>query len=349
MFIGAPHKTTMLNVNKAESKAVNKTENQAASELRLLADIGGTNARFALVDEAGVITHIRHYRCADYADIVQVIQAYLSAVQVSHLSHAAIAIANPVEGDQAKMTNHDWAFSIEATRRALNLQTLLVVNDFTALAMALPLLTEAQRIQIGTGTPRANSALGLIGPGTGLGVSGLIPTAEGWVALASEGGHTSFAPFDERDEYILQYARQHWQHVSFERVAAGPGIALIYRALAARAKQAVATDDPAKIAQLGLAGEPLAAETLDCVCGILGTFAGNLACTLGALGGIYIGGGIVPRMPDFFVNSSFRARFEAKGRFSAYLAKIPTYLVTADNPTLLGVSALLVKHLNSVS
>ncbi len=349
MFIGVQLKTTMLNEKKAVNKAENQAENQAASELRLLADIGGTNARFALVDEAGVIAHVRRYRCADYADIVQVIQAYLSTAQLNDLQHAAIAIANPVEGDQVKMTNHDWAFSIEATRRALNLQTFLVVNDFTALAMALPLLTETQRIQIGTGTPRANHALGLIGPGTGLGVSGLIPTAEGWVALASEGGHTSFAPCDERDDYILQYARQHWQHVSFERVAAGPGIALIYRALAARAKHAIVTDDPAKIAQLGVAGEPLAAETLDCFCGILGTFAGNLACTLGALGGIYIGGGIVPRLPDFFAHSSFRARFEAKGRFSAYLAQIPTYLVTAENPTLLGVSALLAKHLNSVS
>ncbi len=335
MFIGVRHTTTMLNTNPA------------ASELRLLADIGGTNARFGLVNEAGVITHIRRYRCADYADILQVIQAYLSTVQLG-VKHAAIAIANPVEGDQVKMTNHDWAFSIEATRRALDLQTLLVINDFTALAMALPLLSEEQRMQIGTGAPRVDHAIGLIGPGTGLGVSGLIPTTEGWVALASEGGHTSFAPFDERDEYILQYARQHWQHVSFERVAAGPGIALIYQALAARAKQALATDDPAKIAQLGLAGEPLAAETLDCFCGILGTFAGNLACTLGALGGIYIGGGILPRVPEFFAHSSFRTRFEAKGRFSAYLAQIPTYLVTADNPALLGVSALLAKHLNRV-
>ncbi len=345
MFIGVSDKK----VPTATLKVTVPSTGQPVGELRLLADIGGTNARFALATETGEITHIRRYQCADYADIAQVIQAYLFEVQLTHISHAAIAIANPVDGDQVQMTNHDWAFSIEATRRTLKLQTLLVVNDFTALAMALPALTEAQRVQIGTGAPRRNSALGLIGPGTGLGVSGLIPSAECWVALASEGGHTSFSPLDEREEYILQYARQHWSHVSFERVASGPGMVLIYRALAERAKLTVVSDDPAKIVQLGLAGEPLAAETLDCFCSILGTFAGNLACTLGALGGIYIGGGIVPRMSDFFLASPFRARFEAKGRFSAYLAQIPTYLITAEYPTLLGVSTILAEHLSNFS
>jgi len=323
-------------------------DNQHPDGPRLLADIGGTNARFALEIAPGEITEIRIYPCVDFPDIASAIQHYLADVRVSRVNHAAIAIANPVDGDQVQMTNHHWSFSIEATRRVVGFDTLLVVNDFTALAMALPVLSDAQRIQVGPGIRRQNAVIGLVGAGTGLGVSGLIPADDRWFALGSEGGHTSFAPADEREDYILSYARKQWSHVSFERVAAGPGITLIYRALAARAKKKI--DDAmetAAIVKLALEGDPLAAETLDCFCGILGTFAGNMAVTMGALGGIYIGGGVVPRLGEFFVKSSFRQRFEAKGRFEAYLKDVPTYVITTDNPAFLGVAAILADQLSS--
>jgi glucokinase len=246
------------------------------------------------------------------------------------------------------MTNHDWTFSIEATRRALGFDTLLVVNDFTALAMALPGLTDAQRVQVGGGTRRPNSVIGLLGPGTGMGVSGLIPADDRWIALGSEGGHATFAPADEREDIVLQYARKKWSHVSFERVAAGPGIEVIYRALAGRDKKRVAANlDTIEIVKRALDGEPLAAESVDVFCGILGTFAGNIAVTLGALGGIYIGGGVVPRLGEFFARSSFRQRFEAKGRFEAYLQNVPTYVITAEYPAFLGVSAILAEQLSN--
>ncbi|RKP50774.1 bifunctional transcriptional regulator/glucokinase [Trinickia fusca] len=315
---------------------------------RLLADIGGTNARFALETAPGDISQIRVYPCAEYPGVEDVLRKYLKDTKIGRVNHAAIAIANPVDGDQVSMTNHNWTFSIEATRRSLGFDTLLVVNDFTALAMALPGLTDAQRVHIGGGTRRQNSVIGLLGPGTGLGVSGLIPADDRWIALGSEGGHATFAPADEREDLVLHYARKKWSHVSFERVAAGPGIELIYRALAARDKKRVpASLDPADVVTRALAGEPLAAEAVDCFCGILGTFAGNIAVTLGALGGIYIGGGVVPKLGEFFARSSFRQRFEAKGRFEAYLANVPTYVITADYPAFLGVSAILAEQLSN--
>ncbi|MBW0446835.1 bifunctional transcriptional regulator/glucokinase [bacterium M00.F.Ca.ET.228.01.1.1] len=321
---------------------------QHADGPRLLADIGGTNARFALETGPGEIGSVQVYPCADYPGVADVIKKYLKDMKIGRVNHAAIAIANPVDGDQVSMTNHDWTFSIEATRRALGFDTLLVVNDFTALAMALPGLTDSQRVQVGGGTRRPNSVIGLLGPGTGMGVSGLIPADDRWIALGSEGGHATFAPADEREDIVLQYARKKWSHVSFERVAAGPGIEVIYRALAGRDKKRVAaTVDTREIVKRALDGEPLAAESVDVFCGILGTFAGNIAVTLGALGGIYIGGGVVPRLGEFFARSSFRKRFEAKGRFEAYLQNVPTYVITAEYPAFLGVSAILAEQLSN--
>ncbi|MFC5428390.1 bifunctional transcriptional regulator/glucokinase [Paraburkholderia denitrificans] len=321
---------------------------QHADGPRLLADIGGTNARFALETGAGEIGQVRVYPCAEYPGVAQVIEQYLADVKIGRVNHAAIAIANPVDGDQVRMTNHDWTFSIEATRRTLGFDTLLVVNDFTALAMALPGLTDTQRMQVGGGARRQNSVIGLLGPGTGLGVSGLIPADDRWIALGSEGGHASFSPQDEREDLVLQFARKKWPHVSFERVCAGPGIELIYRALAARDKKRVAANlEPAEVVKRAHEGEALAQEAVECFCGILGSFAGNIAMTLGALGGIYIGGGVVPRLGELFARSSFRQRFEAKGRFDAYLANVPTYVITAEYPAFLGVSAILAEQLSN--
>src|ERR1700760_72358 len=244
---------------------------QHADGPRLLADIGGTNARFALETGPGEITQVLVYPCADYPGIADVIRKYLKDTKIGRVNHAAVAIANPVDGDQVRMTNHDWHFSIEATRRALGFDTLLVVNDFTALAMALPGLTDTQRVQVGGGTRRPHSVIGLLGPGTGMGVSGLIPADDRWIALGSEGGHASFAPSDEREDIVLQYARKKWSHVSFERVAAGPGIEVIYRALAGRDKKRVpASVDTAEVVKRALDGDALAAESVDVFCGILG-------------------------------------------------------------------------------
>ncbi len=309
---------------------------------RLIADIGGTFARFALVNEPGRFEQVASLRCADHEDFHAAVQAYLSQSQCGPVRHAAIAIANPVAGDAVRMTNYHWQFSIEEMRRRLALDTLLVVNDFTALAMALPRLAPADRRQIGGGTPRAHSVVGLLGSGSGLGMSGLIPAEQGWISLGSEGGHASFSPRDERELAILQFAWQHHPHVSFERLLSGPGLELIHAALTDRAGLRTPALRAPEITRLSLAGEDArCVEAVDVFCAMLGTAAGNLAVTLGAMGGVYIGGGIVPRLGTLFDRSRFRARFEDHGRHSVYLAPIPTYVITAEQATFVGVSAIL--------
>ncbi|UDG83231.1 Glucokinase [Candidatus Vallotia lariciata] len=313
---------------------------------RLLADVGGTNARFALEFRPGQIDNVRVYPCADYPGIASAIKRFLEDNKIIRVNHAAIAIANPVDGDQVQMTNRNWSFSIEATRCALGFDTLLVVNDFTALAMALPCLFDAQRAQIGGGVRRQNSVIGLVGPGTGLGVSGLIPSNDRWIALGSEGGHATFSPQDEREDRILNYARKQWTHVSFERICAGPGLALIYRALAVYSKKPLNPKlEPADVVRRAQAADPLALEAVECFCAVLGTFTGNIAVTLGALGGIYIGGGVISHLGELFSASPFRTRFQEKGRSRAYLANIPTFVITAKYPAFLGVSAILAEQL----
>ena len=321
-----------------------------AGGARLLADIGATQARFTLETAPDVFEQTEVFRCDDFSGIVPLLHAYLDKRQPLKLRHAAFAIANPVDGDHVRMTNRDWSFSIEAVRREFDLQTLLIVNGFTALAMSLPRLQEQDRMKVGGGNPVEKSVIGVVGPGTGLGVSGLIPTADGFVTLGSEGGHVNFAPGDEREFAILQFAWKEWRHVSSERLISGPGLELIYRALAARNGVKATPRSAEAITRDALGkGEPLCVETLECFCGMLGSFSANLAVTLGASGGIYIGAGIVPQMGEWFARSPFRARFEDKGRFSAYMAQIPTYVITTPNPAFKGVSAILSEHLRGRS
>jgi glucokinase len=319
---------------------------------RLIADIGGTYARFALETAPGRFEQLASLRSAEHADFRSAVLAYLSSLPpATRIEHAAVAIANPVSGDVVRMVNYHWQFSIEQTREQLGFQTLVVVNDFTALAMAVPRLQEEERRQVGAGAPAEGNVIGVIGPGTGLGVSGLIPVNDGWVALGAEGGHASLAPRDERELAILQFA---WKelghgHVSFERLLSGPGLELIHRALCAY-RGAPADPLPApEITRRALAGEePLCSETIDVFCAVLGTAAGDLAMTLGAQGGIYIGGGIVPRLGRLFDTSAFRQRFEDKGRLSDFVKNIPTFVITAENATFIGASAILEAQLRSM-
>lgn len=324
---------------------------------RLLADIGGTNARFTLETGPHTITPVHMYCCADYASLTDVLRQYFADAQVqpADVRHACLAMAYPVVGDEVRMTNRAWTFSIDALRRAFGFDTLFIINDFVALARAVPTLAPAQFAQIGGGQPEPRGAIGLFGPGTGLGVAGLVPHGASWLALASEGGHADFAPQDEREDCVLRYARQLWPHVSFERIASGPGIELIHRALAQRdgvaAGTTTTTATPLRtedIVRQAQAGEARAVQTIECFCGVLGAFAGNLAVTLSARGGIYLGGGVARHLGALLQRSPFRQRFESKGRLSAYLAAIPTYVITAEHPAFAGVAAMLAEHLASL-
>lgn len=309
----------------------------------LLGDVGGTHARLALRTRAG-IERVETLACADYPTLLDAIAQYLAAVGRPPVRHAAIGIATPVQGDAVRMTNHRWAFSIEAVRRALGLSTFLVLNDFTALALALPAIPATELAQVGGGCAEPDAPRAVLGPGTGLGVSGLIADGRGgWVPLAGEGGHVSFAPFDEREVAIWRIARERFGgHVSAERLLSGPGLEFLYRALAHIDGLDVPPRGAAEIsAQALAASDPLCVQTLTLFCTLLGTVAADLAITLGARGGVYIGGGIVPRLGDFFGRSPFRQRFEDKGRTSAYLRDIPVWVIHSPHPALLGAAAAL--------
>jgi glucokinase len=309
----------------------------------LVGDIGGTNARFGLVAPDGSLLHSSVLADSDYPGIAEAIDAYLEQRGgLPRPRRGGIAIASPVAGDEVRMTNHPWTFSISALCKRLGFQTLRVINDFTAQALALPHLKSEDRAVVGRGKAEPGCPIGVLGPGSGLGVSGMIPAGRRWIPLTGEGGHATMAPITERESAVLGTLRKHFDHVSAERVLSGPGLVNLYHSLAeidgAPAKQYTA----AQISDAETCrSEALCAEATQMFCAMLGSVAGNLALTLGARGGVYIAGGIVPRLGAAFADSPFRERFEAKGRFKEYMAAIPTYVVTHRLPAFLGCAALL--------
>lgn len=308
----------------------------------LVADIGGTRARFALLDELGAPHLTRILAVADFAGPIEAIEAYLAEIGCRSLRAAAIALAAPVHDEDIRLTNGSWTFSREQIRSRLGIARLILLNDFTALALSLPRLTTSDLRQVGGGTPRPLAPKAVLGPGTGLGVSGVIHDRGRWLALAGEGGHCSLAPADGREAAILALAWRELQHVSAERLLSGGGLPLLNRLVAevdGRACEALGTVD---IVARALANDDVqCAAVIDTFCAMLGSLAGNLALTLGAQGGVYIGGGIIPRLGARFERSAFRARFETKGRFAAYLAAIPTYVMLSPTPALLGAAHAL--------
>ena len=319
----------------------------------LVADIGGTNARFGWVAEGSdAIQHVVTLPGADHDGPASAARAYLARLQ-EELGQdyrapraAAFAVATAVAGDQIDFTNSGWSFSRQATRCELGLDELLILNDFEALAVSLPRLLPAQLAPVGgVRTPAVASALAVIGPGTGLGVAGLTPTAHGWVAIPGEGGHATIAPLDDHESALFTAVRREHAHVSAERLLSGIGLPVLHQAEAVVAGQASEVLSTEAIVQRGLAGEDaLCSRTLDDFCALLGSFSGNVALTLGARGGVYIGGGIVPRLGPRFLGSRFRERFEAKGRFQAYLQAIPTALITDTWAALTGAAQALEQH-----
>lgn len=309
---------------------------------RLLGDVGGTHARFAWQAAEGVaLSGMGVLHCADHATLADAVSRYLRQQGLPAPAECAIGIANPVTGDEVRMTNHHWSFSIQSLRQAIGARRLLVLNDFEALALALPTLDASELRAIGGGTADPAAALAVIGPGTGLGVAGLLPG--GWRAVTGEGGHVTLAPTDDRESAVIGWLRARHGHVSAERVLSGPGLVNLYEAVSALASARALALKPADVVDRAIAGtDPACRDAVDLFCAFLGSVAGNLALTLGARGGVYIGGGIVPRLGALFAASVFRARFEAKGRFESYLAVIPTWVIDAPHsPALAGAARAL--------
>jgi glucokinase len=315
---------------------------------RLIGDVGGTNARWAWQAGPGQAPgHVQSLPTAGFATIADCIAAYLAAQVLPAPREVAYGIATAVTGDRVQMTNHAWSFSIEALNATLGTERVRVLNDFEALAHAVPLLGAGDLRAVGGGTAQRDAALAVIGPGTGAGVSGLVPDGRGdWRVIVGEGGHVTLAAANAREASLLAVLRERFGHVSAERALSGPGLVNLYQALCVLDGLTAEPLDAALIVQRALEtpGTPThaaCAEVLQTFAAMLGTVAGNLALTLGARGGVYIGGGIVPRLGARFAQLPFRARFEDKGRFSAYVAAIPTWVITAESPALVGAARAL--------
>ncbi|MDC8830865.1 glucokinase [Alteromonas gilva] len=314
--------------------------------VRFVADVGGTNIRVAKVTEQG-LSDIKKYLCKDFASIDLALHRYFSDVG-EQFSAGCIAIACPVVADEVVMTNHSWSFSQRALKQQLGLTDLFVINDFTAVAHSLPVLSESQLIQVGPGTalPQGNKVV--FGAGTGLGVEHMMLTSSGWKTLDGEGGHVDFAPVDETDIVIWRHLQSELDRVSAEDVLSGRGLLNIYRALAIHDGQSPVVTDPAQVTEQALAGKcSICLAALTQFCRIMGNFAGNLALNLATTGGVFIGGGIATRFTDFLIDSDFRASFEAKGRMKHYVKDIPTYLINEPDHGLLGASAYLQQQIAS--
>lgn len=312
---------------------------------RLLGDVGGTNARLAWqAHRHAPLEHLASYPCAQHDSLQAVIRHYLAAHGKSAPRWCAIGIANPVTGDLVQMTNHHWSFSIARLQRELAFERLQVINDFTALALSLPALADTDLRRIGGGVAVAGAPYAVLGAGTGLGVSGLLPHhPAGAVPITGEGGHVTLAAGDARDAAVIELLRARFGHASAERALSGPGLVNLYEAACQLAGETARGLDPAQIVAAARASDDAACiAALDLFCGFLGSVAGDLALTLGARGGVYIGGGIVPRLHGELERSSFRQRFEAKGRFRSYLGAIPTFIIDAAVPSaLLGAACAL--------
>lgn len=315
----------------------------------LVADIGGTNARFAMVDQPGTqLRDVVHLKTGDYSGLYEAMSAY--GEQTGEKPRAAcVAVAGPVMSDHIDFPNQKFAFSIAETRKKTGLP-LDVINDCAAFAYSLPHLPAEELISLGGGEIAPGHAKVVVCPGTGLGASGLVPYGKDWVAVPGETGHVDLPVVEELEIEVLRAVRKERRgRTSVESILSGPGLLILRNAIASVLGLDAPPLDSAELTLLATAGEdadPLCKQTLETFCALLGGVAGNMALTFGALGGVYIGGGIPPRFPDFLKASAFRHRFEAKGRMSDLMMKrIPTLLITGHNVALRGAAV----HLEALS
>ena len=310
----------------------------------LVGDVGGTNARLALTDGQGHIRNPRTFACKDYASLADIVAEYIETTAGrKRPPRAVLAVAGPVVDGEIEFTNLDWTVSEGDLLAHFEFEAVELINDFAAQALACPLLEGPDLRVLGPSLRRGSreSPMLALGAGTGFGVAGLARSERGDVPVPTEGGHAGFAPSDEVEVEVYRRLAAKYGRVSIERILSGQGLYDLYTILAALKGQAPALADEADVTQQGLAGDPLASETLDRFALILGSVAGDLALTFGARGGVYVSGGIAPRMAERLAAGGFRARFEDKGRLSDYVRDIPTYLVLHPYPAIVGAAQAL--------
>lgn len=312
----------------------------------LVADIGGTNARFALSCMAGdeiTLREIMILKTCDYDSLQSAISAYLTKTNCTYPQRASIAIAAPIINDAVKMTNNHWSFSIKNLAQELKMEEVIVINDFEAMACSLPFLDPDELLQIGGGHQKEGGNKLVIGPGTGTGIAALTPINDDWKVLTSEGGHIAFAPVNELERQLLEVIREKHSRVSVERILSGAGLSALYQAFMSLKGEKSDLLCPSEITRQAVK-DPASdyGQIAHVFCNILGSYAGDMALTFNAVGGVYLTGGIMPNIQGILLSSNFRMRFEDKGRLS-YIKEIPTLKVTEKQPALIGAAARLFK------
>ena len=319
------------------------TTGPASETPSLIGDIGGTNARFALVSAKASPTVPLRLAVAEYPAPEAAIAAALAHLSPSRpVGRMALAIAGPIDDGRGGLTNGSWQFDAMELRSAFDLSDALLLNDLEATAHGLPLLGPVDCVPIGQCASPRSGGMAVVAPGTGLGIAGWLPSPEGGAAIVGEGGHVTMPARDAREAELLAILSRRWDHVSAERLLSGQGLANLHDAIVERDGVPAAPHPPERITAPESAAQCAACrETLDVFCAMLGTLAGDVALTLGARGGVFLAGGILPRIRECLITSRFRERFVAKGRFEAYLNRIPTWLVVHPEPVLLGLQAAL--------
>ncbi len=310
--------------------------------LALIGDIGGTNARFAIW-ENDALHSVRVFATADYTSPEHAIGVYMAdlKLQKGDIGAACLAVAGPVDGDEFRFTNSHWRLSRKAFCQTLQVDHLLLINDFTAMALGMTRLQpdEYQLVCEGEADPARPAVV--IGPGTGLGVGTLIGLRNGWMALPGEGGHVDLPVGSPREAQLRAHIEAQIGHVSAETILSGGGLLRLYQTVCEVDGHEPSCTSPAQVTEAGLAGDPVARETLEQFCRFLGRVAGNNVLTVGGRGGVYIVGGVIPRFLEIFMQSGFAESFADKGCMSDYFKGIPVWVVTAEFSGLLGAGVAL--------
>jgi glucokinase len=314
----------------------------------LVADIGGTNARFSAILDGELESKFQFLHSVDeYPEFENLIEILLEEINKAtgwggSPKRVCFAVACPPDTEIISFTNSHWIFSQSELKNLLGCEFLSIINDFEAVAHGITELSSDEFVQIGGGPAVSNKAIGILGAGTGLGVAALAPHKNGYVVLDTEGGHADYSPINDLQSAVVSCLRAKFGRVSLERLLSGKGLLNIYSALCSIEDVRMDFDTPADIVAAALNNaDTKALQTLNMFCEGIGAASGNLALTFGAKGGIYIAGGVIPRFQEFFISSAFRSKFEDKGRFVSYLKPIPVYLVIRENLGLLGAAIKL--------
>lgn len=329
-----------------------------ARDRALLADIGGTNARFALADTAAVnpllAETIRDYRVKDFDSLAAAASCYQAELGV-RAAGACFAVAGRVDGDSVRMTNHHWHVSLRQTQAELALDRLHVINDFYALAMGVPRIGAEHLCAIGPaadgqGSSRAAKVWAVLGPGTGLGCAALMRFGDHYHVLETEGGHIGFAPRSQDESALLGQLHRSFVRVSNERLISGVGLQNIHQALAALAQEPLEDLRPEQItARAQEGGDALCVRTMETFVRVFGAVAGDAVLGFGAWDGVYLAGGLIPHILPWLQSGAFRQRFEDKGRFQDAMQRVPTLAILHPQPGLLGTAVVAARDAGALS